>query len=343
MTSKERVLAVFERRLPDRVPMWCGASPEFMEKARNYLHVPDDEGVLRRFHDDFRRVFSRYVGPQLPAGCSIFGVERHGIGYGQPVSHPLADATLEEIHAYPWPKAEWFDVSHIRDDALVWNGEFAILGGEWCPFFHDAIDLLGMENMMILMYEEPELVHAVLDHIVDFYLAVNEKLFAAAADVIDIFFFGNDFGSQTGPLMGPALFDAFMAPQIRRLCDQARRFGLHTMMHCCGSFFPLMPSIADAGVECLQSLQPITADMEPQALKASLGDRLIFNGCINSISTLIFGTPELAAADTRRVLGIMQPGGGYILSASHDYILEETPVENVLAMFDTGYEQGIYQ
>ena len=26
--------------------------------------------------------------------------------------------------------------------------------------------------------------------------------------------------------------------------------------------------------------------------------------------------------------------GGYVAGASHDYILEETPVENVVAMFD---------
>jgi len=38
---------------------------------------------------------------------------------------------------------------------------------------------------------------------------------------------------------------------------------------------------------------------------------------------------------TRRVLEIMAPGGGYVAGASHDYILEETPVENVVAMFDT--------
>jgi uroporphyrinogen-III decarboxylase len=38
---------------------------------------------------------------------------------------------------------------------------------------------------------------------------------------------------------------------------------------------------------------------------------------------------------TRRVLDILSPGGGYVAGASHDYILEETPLENVLAMFDT--------
>jgi len=38
----------------------------------------------------------------------------------------------------------------------------------------------------------------------------------------------------------------------------------------------------------------------------------------------------------------MAPGGGYVAGGSHDTILEETPVENVLAMFDTVREYGTY-
>lgn len=298
MTSRERVLAVFDRQIPDRVPMWCGASPEFMAKSRAFLNVKTDEEVLVRFHDDFRRVFSRYAGPPLPEGVSLFGVERHGIGYGQPVSHPLENATLEEIDAYAWPDPDWIDVSHIRADAESWHGEYAILGGEWCPFFHDAID---------------------------------------------IFFLGNDFGSQTGPLMGKALFDEFMIPHIRRLCAQAHSYGKRTMMHCCGSFYPLMSSLSDAGVDALQSLQPITPEMQPKHLKETLGGQMIFNGCVNSIDTLIQGTPQETKRSVREILATMMPGGGYILSASHDYLLEETPVENVLAMFDTGLALGRYE
>ena len=46
--------------------------------------------------------------------------------------------------------------------------------------FHDAVDLMGMQNMMVKMYEEPEVVQAVFRHIVDFYLAVNKRIFEAA-------------------------------------------------------------------------------------------------------------------------------------------------------------------
>jgi uroporphyrinogen decarboxylase len=57
---------------------------------------------------------------------------------------------------------------------------------------------------------------------------------------------------------------------------------------------------------------------------------------------VIKGTPESVREATRRVLSIMAPGGGYVAGASHDYILEETPVANVLAMFDAIEEFGAY-
>ncbi|NLE21066.1 MAG: hypothetical protein GX623_09660, partial [Clostridiales bacterium] len=62
----------------------------------------------------------------------------------------------------------------------------------------------------------------------------------------------------------------------------------------------------------------------------------------DSVETLIRGTPESVRAVTRETLKVMMPGGGYILSPSHDYLLEETPLENVLALADTGLTDGVY-
>jgi len=57
---------------------------------------------------------------------------------------------------------------------------------------------------------------------------------------------------------------------------------------------------------------------------------------------LIDGTAEIVREKAREILDIMMPGGGYVAGASHDTILEESPVENVLAMFDTVREYGNY-
>jgi uroporphyrinogen decarboxylase len=339
MTPRERVLMAFDHEPPDRVPCWCGASEEFWRKAKQQLGC-DDEQLRVRLGDDFRRVLPIYAGPNPPRAAgvtsrTVFGIERRGMGYGHPTAHPLAEATLKEIHDYPWPDPTWMDITAIRREARKYEGRYAILGGDWSPFWHDAIDLLGMENLLIRMYTQPAAVDALLGHIVDYYAMVNERIFAAAAEVIDIFFFGNDFGSQTGPLLGPDLFGRFIMPHLKRLVDLAHRHGLKAQLHCCGGFAPLIPLMIEAGLDALHAVQPSCQGMDLHVLKRTFGDRLVFNGGIDSHHVLIAGTPETVRQGTRRVLEIMAPGGGFVAGASHDAILEETPLENVLAMFDT--------
>jgi len=340
-------MAAFDHVEPDLVPRWCGASPEFWNNAKAMLGL-DDEGLRERFGDDFRRVWPRYVGPEfrLSPGAMYrtpFGVERCGVGFGQPMSHPLANATVTQVHAYAWPDPAWMDVSGIREEAARYHDRYAILGGEWAPFFHDAIDLLGMEGLCLKMYDQPEVVDAVLQHLVDYYAEVTRRTFDAAADMIDIFFIGNDFGSQIGPLIGEDLFRRFMLPHLARLIDMGHDYGLKVMLHCCGGYAQLIPSMIEAGLDGVHAVQPSCRGMDLRELKARFGRKLLFNGAIDSHHVLINGTPELVRARTREVLEIMMPGGGYVAGASHDYILEETPVMNVVAMFDTVAEHGRYR
>ena len=339
MTSRERVLAAFNHTPSDIVPRWCGASPEFLAKARRQLNLPDNESFLIRIGDDFRRVFARYVGPEFPLSpgsvCrTVFGIERAGHGCGQPLSHPLADATLQQVHDYPWPDPDWQDVVRIRADALSWNRQYAVLGGDWSPFWHDAIDLLGMETLYLKLYDEPEIVDAILQHIVDYYAEVSRRIFESAADALDIFFVGNDFGGQNGPLLSPEHFDRFMLPHLKRLIDLGHSYKLKVQLHCCGGYEPLIPAMIAAGLDGLHAVQPCCGGMDLAKLKANYGGKILFNGAIDSHHVLINGTPEFVRQRTLEVLDIMSPGGGYVAGASHDYILEETPVENVVAMFD---------
>jgi len=340
-------LTAFAHETPDRVPAWCGASVEFWKKAKQTLGK-DDEQLRRYFGDDFRRVFAAYSGPNFPLSHpqatyrTIFGVEREGLGYGQPIGHPLEAATLNEIHAYPWPNPDWVDVSNIRDTALQWQGEYAILGGDWSPFWHDAIDLFGMEGLLMRMYEAPETVDALLTHIVDFYAGSSQRIFEAAADAIDIFFFGNDLGTQHGPFFSEAMYRRFLFPHLKRLSSLAKDYGMKVMMHCCGGVAELIPLFIEAGIDALHAVQPSCRGMNLRTLKTQFGKQMVFNGAIDSHHVLIEGNPDSVRAATREALDIMMPGGGFIAGASHDTILGETPVENVVAMFDAIHEYGVY-
>ena len=103
-----------------------------------------------------------------------------------------------------------------------------------------------------------------------------------------------------------------------------------------------MPAMIAAGLDGLHAVQPSCQGMDLARLKTDYGGKILLNGAIDSHHVLIDGTPELVRRKTREVLEVMAPGGGYVAGASHDYILEETPVENVVAMFDAVEELGVY-
>ena len=175
---------------------------------------------------------------------------------------------------------------------MAWNRQYAILGGDWSLFWHDAIDLLGMEYLYLKMYDDPELVDVLLQHLTDSYIAVSQRTFDAAADVMDVFFIDNDFGGQTGPLLSPAQFDRFIMPHLKRLIDLGHQYRLQVQRHCCGGYKPLNPAMIVAGLNGLHALQPCCGGMDLAKLKANYGSKILLNGAIDSHHVLISGTPE---------------------------------------------------
>ena len=116
MTSKERVLTTFEHREPDRVPLWYGASEGLTAKLIRECGVSNEEELMRRLHIDFRRVRERYVGPPLE-DKSFWGVQRDGLYYGQPMSHPLAGVETGPIN----PSSRNLCTAQ-SDGAGIWTG-----------------------------------------------------------------------------------------------------------------------------------------------------------------------------------------------------------------------------
>ncbi len=348
MTPKERVLRTFDHQEPDIVPRWCGASGEFWQKAKNLLGLNDEE-LRIRFGDDFRRVHARYGAGEDGAGPGMwkspFDIKRAGLGWGQALTHPLADIrSVWEAEKYDWPDGSWVDPGSIAVEAAAYAGRYAILGGDWSPYWHDVIELVGHEQLYYMMYDVPEVVEFLFERVGDYYVEVNRRIFDETGGTIDIFFIGNDFGSQNGPLLGAGQFRRFVLPQLKRLIDLGHSYDLPVMLHCCGGFRELMPDMVDAGLDALHALQPSAHGMDPGELKREFGDALVLNGAIDSQHVLIEGPdPDFVRKETKKILNIMMPGGGYIGGASHDSILEETPVENVLAMFDTIEEYGRYR
>jgi len=342
MNSKERVLTAFEHRIPDRVPLWYGASDGLTRKLMKKLGASDEEDLMRKLHIDFRRVKERYAGPLL-GSKNFWGVERHGFYYGQPMSHPLADAeTIEDVMNYPhWPSPDWFDFSGLAKQCDAWS-EYAIIGGPWVVIFTDATELVGMEDFFIKMHTHPEVMQAVIKKVSDFYYELATRFFEAVGDKIDIFFFGDDMGTQDALLISLNHWRKFCKPDIERFLDLGRQSGYKTMFHSCGAVREIIPDLVELGLDALNPVQVAAKNMDLSELKVQFGDKLTFHGAIDHQSILSRGTEDNVRREVRRVIDIISPNGGYCLAASHDLMLDEFPAENVIAMYDEAFRYGIY-
>jgi uroporphyrinogen decarboxylase len=131
-------------------------------------------------------------------------------------------------------------------------------------------------------------------------------------------------------------------PHLRRFVDLGHEFGKLVLLHTDGSLRPIMNDLIATGLDGIQSVQPYCTGMELSGLKRDFGQALTFFGCIDT-QRLIESTAEEARQLTIDTLRTMMPGGGFIASPSHDYLLPETPVENVIVMYETIREVGWYR
>ncbi|MFA6470468.1 MAG: uroporphyrinogen decarboxylase family protein [Candidatus Latescibacterota bacterium] len=348
MTSKERVRLAFEHHEPDRVPLWYGASQALTEKICEAAGSGDEEALMQRLHIDFRRVRQDYIGPSLSGeedgrSKNFWGVLRGGMEYGQPLSHPLAGAeTLADLDRYNWPDPKWFPSKNCRAQCKKW-ADYSIIGGPWVVVWTDATELMGMEEYLMKMVTHPELIHALNKRVADFYWELALEFFNNCGDLLDIFFFGDDFGTQEALLISPAMWREFFKPILKRFSDLGHDFGMKTMFHSCGSVWSIIPDLIEIGMDGVNPVQPRPKGMDLASLKRDYGSRITFHGALDHQKILPFGTADEVRAEVRRVIDIMAPGGGFCLAASHDLMLADFPVENVIAMYDEAERYGRYK
>jgi uroporphyrinogen decarboxylase len=365
MNSRERVLEAIAHRVPDRIPIDFWAVPEVYCQLRDFLAFPDDEAVLQRFAVDLRY----YNGPAprsqpeplLPEGVvqdhwgvlrkkqTVHGRRRDGTDYTWTYSHllrsPLAAAeTVEEIEQHAWPTADMWDFSgarlacqQIRDAGLC-----VVVGADRLDRtaqLKPAMYLRGAARFMTDLVLNPALAECLLEHISAYYLDYDRRLLDAADGLVDIFFMGDDMGTQASTWVSPELYRRFFHRRLAAYCELAHRYGARVMFHTCGNVTSLVPDFIEAGLDILQSLQPQAMGGQLASIKREYGRELAFQGGIDIQGVLPKGTPEDVVRHVReraRILGIR---GGYIFGTAHN-ILPDTPTENILALVDAYHEYG---
>jgi uroporphyrinogen decarboxylase len=342
MTPRERVLAAIEHRPTDRAPADYNALTPVTEALIEKLGVADDEELLRALGVDMRRVRLNHRPPQSEPDdmgyvLDVWGARsRDGVfADGEPnLLSPFGeDATVEDVHAHPWPDPDALDYSGIRAECERHAPEYAIYGTPWCPFFHEVGWLIGQENFFVWMATKPDVVAAILERILDYEVAVTDRFLTAAGGLVDIAFFGNDYGTQRGPLVSPEMWHEFLRGPQKRLFDVARAHGCRVMFHSCGSVREIIPALIEIGVEVLDPVQVAAAGMDFAGLRADFGRRLSFRGGIDTQQVLPLGSTDDVRAEARCFLDAARADGGYILCGSQGF-MADIPLDNILAMYD---------
>ena len=338
MTGKERFHAIV-KKTSDHSGFWHGdPNPASIDRIYSYFNVKNDFELGLKLGAHCRWVmpekFHAWTRTDVPMFDVLGGRARHSLGEGGVFAET---EDIAEVEAFHWPDPKYIDFTETlaEIDKTIAAGQ-AVLSGTWSCFYHNACDFFGMENYFVKMHTDPAVVDAVTRHIVDFYLEINEKLFKAAGNKIDAFFFGNDFGSQLDLLISPEHFDRFVMPYFREFTDQAHRHGYNVVLHSCGSIDRVIPRLIDAGVEVLHPIQAMAKNMEAESLAKKYNGKIVFLGGVDTQRILPFGTPDDVRAEVRRLKKIFGPN--FIVSPSHESILPNVSPENILAMAETAAE-----
>jgi len=148
----------------------------------------------------------------------------------------------------------------------------------------------------------------------------------------DAVMWAEDLGHKTGPLIGPAMFgDFFLEANKERARNVKERHGKKILKHCCGNINLLLDFFVEIGFDAYQSIQP-TAGMDLCRLKKDYGERIALWGGV-AVENLVGGTPEDVRADVRRAMACAKPGGRFILGSSHS-VAVGTKYDNFLALLD---------
>jgi uroporphyrinogen decarboxylase len=337
MLPRERWKAVLNHKPVDKVPCDIWATQEVFDNLCCYLGCNDRWEVIDRLEIDAPyNLEPRYIGPLLQENADYWGIRYKKINYGtgiyeEAADYPLANAkTVADIKKHPWPKAEWFDYTAVKED--VERHLHRPIRTGWIEPFLFYSYLRGLEQAMMDLVAAPAMVECAFDYIFDFGCSRLEKILEFTT--VDLIVPSEDLGSQHGPLFSLECFRQFHLSRFRNYINIAKQAGAKVFFHTDGACRIFIPELIKLGVDILNPIQHRCPGMERTSLKKDFGDKLVFHGGIENQQVLPFGTVQDVKKEVFDCFEKLGIGGGYICAPCHN-IQPITPVENILAMYDT--------
>ncbi len=373
MTARECYWKIVNHEEADRIPiLWGGTNssivPSHYGKLCDALGIKDyrpgvgDFGAVNlhpqlkeRFHSDVELLLMGLPRRERLDNDSIqdrmWGFLMQDVGgYRTFPDHvaPLRHAkTIADIEAHPiWPDPDdpaYYHGQKEMAEKLYSTGK--IILGE--PSYAASPFLIypwlrGVDQWMTDPYEHPDLYRHLAQKIVDHSVVILERWLDIVGQYLDVCCFYDDIAMQTGPMVSLEHYRKWILPWEKQLTDVARKLTKAKLcLHCCGSCYDLLPGFLEVGYEILNPVQVRAKNMEPWRLKKGYGDKLTFYGGLDVQRLLPFGTVDEVRQGVKDLLKTLGPRGGFLFATSHN-IEPDTPVENIIALFDAAYEFGRY-
>ncbi|MFV0438011.1 MAG: uroporphyrinogen decarboxylase family protein [Desulfopila sp.] len=138
--------------------------------------------------------------------------------------------------------------------------------------------LMGMENAMLGLYEEPEYMQELIDYLTDYEIEYAKQAIKYLKP--DALFHHDDWGSQISSFMSPDMFEKFYLKPYKRAYQFWRDNGVEVIVHHSDSYAAnLVPYMIDMGVDIWQGV--MTTNNTPELIK-QYGGKLTFMGELDS-------------------------------------------------------------
>lgn len=303
MGPRERFWGAVRRTKIDRLPVveWAPWWPETRDRWYG-------EGLPRKLttqreicgwfgQDDWRMAWIRAVSAEAPKA-------EH---YGRPLVRSRDDYEAFQKYLWPEPTVNLEELASWREDhdagrCVVW----VVLEG----FFWFPRRLLGIENHLLAFYDQPELIKAINERLVEYHLHCLDLV----AEVLqpDFVNFAEDMAYNHGPMISKKMFDEFIAPHYRRVVPRIHAMGAVTMMDSDGLMDPAIPWLLEVGLGGIEPLER-QAGVDIVELRRRHPE-LKMLGAFDKM-TMPRGR-EAMRAEFERILPVMA-SGGYIPACDH--------------------------
>ena len=197
--------------------------------------------------------------------------------------------------------------------------------------------LMGFEGFIEALADDPALIDAIFDRVIDTQWKVFERLIELPA--LGAIWHPDDIAYTEGLIVNPTLLRKYVFPLYKRMGEVCNARGIPYMLHTDGDITEVMDDVVDCGFNVFHPVEPKAMDIEE--VKRKYGRKLCLIGNIDLGYTLTRGTPQEVDAEVRERIRVLAPGGGYCVSSSNS-VTEYVPYENYLAMRNAVLKYGRY-